>query len=125
MPYTDAFEAEVKRRLAEIEGSPKQKGYVCPFEAEVKAHLAEKGSEDAVPDADTYEMIKTVIDNVGAELAKDTELSADAKLAEWVAILEWGVKSLPAGYERQREMFLSAIADPRHSDYHPPNSIGV
>lgn len=67
--------------------------------------------------AEKYKAIKELVDRVGYGLAQDKMLTFDEKLKEWVAMLTSTVKLLPKGYEKTREIFLEAIAHPRHEDY--------
>lgn len=78
---------------------------------------AEGRSPTNPSDAEKYKAIKDMVDCVGYSLANNTEFSPDKKLKEWIEILEWAVKVLPEGYEKTREIFIDALANPRHEDY--------
>ena len=67
---------------------------------------------------ETYETIKTVIDNVGHELATDMEMPTAEKLDKWVEILKWGLEELPLRkYEIMGESLREAIKNPKRQDF--------
>lgn len=68
--------------------------------------------ENSYPsDFEKYKAFLEVIDRVGVGLAKGTDLEEGEPLKEWVAFLEWGVKLLPEGYEKTRDMLRRNLRD--------------
>ena len=64
-----------------------------------------------VSDADAYKAICEVVDWVWKGLTDNMKRKTlrAAQIPEWVEILHWAIKSLPVGYERQREIMETEL----------------
>lgn len=63
--------------------------------------------------AEKYEAICAVLCNVWLYLTdnmKRSSLHTD-QVSDWVSLLEWAIKELPIGYEKQRDIFQSELAE--------------
>ena len=64
-----------------------------------------------VSDADAYKAICEVVDRVWLGLTDNMKRKTlrDAQIPEWVSTLEWAIKALPVGYERQRDILMDEL----------------
>ena len=64
-----------------------------------------------VSDADAYKAICEVVDRVWKGLTDNMKRKTLRKnqIPEWVEILQWAIKALPVGYERQREIMENEL----------------
>ena len=64
-----------------------------------------------VSDADAYKAICEVVDRVWKGLTDNMKRKTlrDTQIPDWVSTLEWAIKNLPVGYERQREIFQDEL----------------
>ena len=64
-----------------------------------------------VSDADAYKAICEVVERVWKGLTDNMKRKTLRKnqIPEWVEILHWAIKSLPVGYERQREIMENEL----------------
>lgn len=113
-PHLDTpFYREVMERIHE-----KEEQVCSPASASLPLQDAlDEMKAEEVPDAEKHAAIKDVVDRVGYGLAQDETLSDDAKLKEWVKVLQWGLELLPPDFEQTRWHFQNAINTPRHEDY--------
>ena len=68
-----------------------------------------------VSDADAYKTICDVVDRVWKGLTdnmKRKTLRADQR-PDWFSILEWAIKVMPEGYERQRDILMDELKTKR------------
>ena len=66
---------------------------------------------DTVSDADAYKAICDVVDRVWKGLTDNMKRKTLRKnqIPDWVQTLEWAIKVMPDGYERQREIFQEEL----------------
>lgn len=64
-----------------------------------------------VSDADAYKAICGVVDKVWNGLTDNMKRKTlrNNQIPEWVEILQWAIKVLPVGYERQREIIETEL----------------
>ena len=64
-----------------------------------------------VSDADAYKAICEVVDRVWKGLTDNMKRKTlrNNQIPEWVEILQWAIKALPVGYERQREIMETEL----------------
>ena len=64
-----------------------------------------------VSDADAYKAICEVVVRVWNGLTDNMKRKTlrDAQIPEWVSTLEWAIKALPVGYERQRDILMDEL----------------
>ena len=66
---------------------------------------------DTVSDADRYKAICDVVDRVWKGLTDNMKRKTlrATQYQDWVSTLEWAIKALPEGYERQRDIFQEEL----------------
>ena len=64
-----------------------------------------------VSDAERYKAICDVVDRVWKGLTDNMKRKTlrNNQIPEWVEILQWAIKTLPVGYERQREIIETEL----------------
>ena len=76
-----------------------------------------KPAFDPPTPAEIYETICDILDKAWLDMTDNmlrASLRAEQK-SEWVELLQWAIKTIPDGYERQREIFQDELAA-----YHTP-----
>ena len=64
-----------------------------------------------VSEADAYKAICDVVDRVWKGLTDNMKRKTlrNNQMPDWVSTLEWAIKNLPVGYERQRDIFQEEL----------------
>ena len=64
-----------------------------------------------VSDADRYETILDILESVWLELTENMSRSylESEQIPDWVDTLQWAVKALPSGYEKQRDIIQNEL----------------
>ena len=67
--------------------------------------------DSTVSDADAYKAICEVVDRVWNGLTDNMKRKTlrNNQMPDWVEILQWAIKALPVGYERQREIMETEL----------------